>query len=326
MRKGRRFIDLGWLGPQEAFFIRSYKSADGKVCLATHLLSCSPSYRGGAAFPLLPGFFATPRVVFCFSFDISYNIMNTLCHYPLEFGILDDEYHQFQTSVDDGYQNNSDSMSYFDVVRQPSDQIFEESYNEGSNPYPYPQSSYPAYPTYSTIASPPSTTNTESPVEEFQYIDYQSYMTEPQASLNVSYSPVGAVEGRNDLYYPPHTQQSNAASGSPAPKQKKSSRNVKASKPPHSRHVSYTTPSSSHSASPREGSTAAEPSSNVNSRPTKKSKGPPKNLLTVFDSNIEPHARKKSRSAFSEEAKKKVEAVRRVGACTECRCRKRMVN
>ena len=250
--------------------------------------------------------------------------MDTLSYYALEPGSFDDEYYQFQTSVDDGYQINPDSASYFGGVSQIDDQVFEESYT--SNPYPFEETSYPSYSTDASITGPPSSTNTASPVEEFQYINFdESFITEPQTSINVLCPPVG-VEGRNELYYPPLSQQSSATSSSPARKEKKPSKNSKPTRPPHPRHVSHTNQSSSHDVSPRESSNVAEPSSNVNSRPAKKSKGPPKSLLTVFDSNIEPNIRRKSRSAFTDEGKKKVEAVRRVGACTECRFRKRTVS
>ena len=290
------------------------------------LLSELPVWR--SSFASVSWLFETPQrirssVLFCLSFDISYSIMDTLSCYTSEFGYFDDEYYQFQTSIDEGFRNNSDSMPYFEEQSQPSYQIFEENYIEGTIPYRYEQSSYPAS---SSIAGPPpsSTTKTEILVEEFQYIDFdQSHMTEPQASLNVSYPPLRVEEGRDGVYYASLTQKSNAASNSPAPKDKKPSKKEKPAKPPHSRHASHTAPPSSQSVSPREQFSAAELFSNVNSRPTTASKGPPKNLLTVFDSSVDPHIRRRSRSAFSEEGKKSVEAVRRLGACTECRFRKR---
>jgi hypothetical protein len=251
-------------------------------------------------------------------------MMDTLSYYALEPGNFDDEYCQFQTSVDDGYQINPDSASYFDGVSQTEEVVFEESYT--SNPYPFEETSYPSCSSDASITGRPSSANTASPVDEFQYINFdESFITESQASLLMPCPPVG-VKRRNELYYPPLPQQSSSASISPAQKKKKPSKNGKRNKPPHPRHVSHTTHSSSHDVSPRESSNVAEPSSNVNSRPTTKAKGPPKYFLTVFNANIEPNIHGKSRSAFTDEGKKKVEAVRRVGACTECRCRKREVS
>ncbi|KAH8588599.1 hypothetical protein B0O99DRAFT_746674 [Bisporella sp. PMI_857] len=60
-----------------------------------------------------------------------------------------------------------------------------------------------------------------------------------------------------------------------------------------------------------------------NLRPSKKYRGPPKALCSVFDGNIESLVKRKSRKPFTEEGKKKVEAVRNIGACFQCRFRKR---
>jgi hypothetical protein len=65
--------------------------------------------------------------------------------------------------------------------------------------------------------------------------------------------------------------------------------------------------------------------SKFNMRAPKKSRGPPKSLLSVFHSNTESQTRRRSRKAFTEEGKKKVEAVRIIGACVQCRARKRTV-
>ena len=253
--------------------------------------------------------------------------MDTVSIYPLDFGNFDDEYYQLQTSIDNGYPNNSSSRIGFDTTDQPNERVFEEAYT--SNSYPYEHTPYPAYSAHSSLEGFPSTT--ESLVEDFQYIDFdqQSHMTEPQASPNVSYSPEASIEGgrhQSDLYYQPLPQNSSAAPCSPNPKKKKSTKNNKPIKSPHSRHVSYRVPSSSHNFSHRETSNAVESSSNVNSRPAKMSKGPPKSFVTVFDISNDSHARRKSRKPFTEEGKKKVEAVRKVGACVECRFRKRTVS
>lgn len=50
-----------------------------------------------------------------------------------------------------------------------------------------------------------------------------------------------------------------------------------------------------------------------------------KPLLSVFDSAVEPKSKRKFRSEFTEEGKKKVDAVRAVGACIQCKFRKRTV-
>lgn len=61
-------------------------------------------------------------------------------------------------------------------------------------------------------------------------------------------------------------------------------------------------------------------------RATKKERGPPKSLTSVFPSNPSSEPQRKSRRPFSPEGKKKVEAVRSVGACVQCRTRKRTVS
>jgi hypothetical protein len=249
--------------------------------------------------------------------------MDALSCFPSELGDFDDEFYQYQTSVDGGYQNPAQSIPYYDAVTQPVDQIYDDSYTVGSNKSQFDGDPYPYQ---GTMTGPPSAALTESPVEDFQYIDFgPSYVPEPQASLNMPVSPVGVLDGYNDNSARV-ADSSNATSISSARKDNRASKKGSSKNPPHSRQRSVNTPYSSHKASPRPESSAAEPSSNVNSRSAKKSKGPPKTLLTVFDSNIEPHTRRKSRSAFSEEGKKKVEAVRRVGACIECRFRKRTVS
>ena len=248
--------------------------------------------------------------------------MDALSYFPSEFGNFDDEFYQYRTSVGGGYQNNAQSIPYVEGVTQPPDQTFDESYDLGSNQFQFAGDPYPYQ---ESITGPPSATLTETPVEDFQYIDFgDSNMPEPQASLNIPVSPVGVLNGFNDNSVRA-ADASTAASTSSTSKDKRASQKGSSKKPPRSHHSSVNA-SSSHKTSPRSESSAAEPSSNVNSRSAKKSKGPPKSLLTVFDSNIEPHTRRKSRSAFSEEGKKKVEAVRRVGACVECRFRKRTVS
>jgi hypothetical protein len=247
--------------------------------------------------------------------------MDALSYFPSEFGSFDDEFYQYQTNVDGRYQNNAQSIPYVEGVTQPADQIYDESYVVGSNQFQFAGGPYPYQ---ESMTGPPSATLTETPLEDFQYIDFgESHMPEPQASLNMPVSPVGVLDGFNDNFVQA-ADASTAASTSFASKDKRASQKGSSKKPPHSHHSAVNAPSS-HKTSPRSESSAAEPSSNVNSRSAKKSKGPPKSLLTVFDSNIEPHTRRKPRSAFSEEGKKKVEAVRRVGACIECRFRKRTV-
>jgi len=67
------------------------------------------------------------------------------------------------------------------------------------------------------------------------------------------------------------------------------------------------------------------PSPTTTLRPTKKLRGPPSALLGVFDANTDPNQKRNRRKTFSDESKKKVEAVRTVGACIQCRFRKRPV-
>ena len=64
---------------------------------------------------------------------------------------------------------------------------------------------------------------------------------------------------------------------------------------------------------------------NINTRAPQKSRSPPKSLFSVFDSSTESLTRRRYRRAFTEEGKKKVEAVRNIGACAQCRARKRTV-
>jgi hypothetical protein len=250
--------------------------------------------------------------------------MDALSYFSSEFGDFDDEFYQYQTSVDGEYQNYAQPAQYFEGVTHPYDQSYDASrYTVVSNSF---QSNEAAFTYNSSMTGAPSTAYTGSPVEDFQYIDFdQSHMTEPQASLNV---PVPSVAGAGNLneFSLRAAQPSHTASTSFTSSEKKAHKKETSKRPPPPRRGSSVNASpNSHKVSPKPDSTAAEPSSNINTRSTKKSRGPPKSSLTVFDSNLEPHTRRKSRSAFTEEGKKKVEAVRRVGACNECRFRKRTV-
>jgi hypothetical protein len=65
-------------------------------------------------------------------------------------------------------------------------------------------------------------------------------------------------------------------------------------------------------------------SQDIASRPTKKRRGPPTSLLNTFNANDD--QRRNSRKKFSDDGKKKIEAVRQLGACVQCRFRKRTVS
>jgi hypothetical protein len=64
-------------------------------------------------------------------------------------------------------------------------------------------------------------------------------------------------------------------------------------------------------------------SQDIASRPSKKRRGPPTSLLNTFNANDD--QRRNSRKKFSDDGKKKIEAVRQLGACVQCRFRKRTV-
>jgi hypothetical protein len=59
---------------------------------------------------------------------------------------------------------------------------------------------------------------------------------------------------------------------------------------------------------------------------SKKLRGLPSSLITVFDANTKPHVKRNTRKSYSDEARKKVEDVRKIGACSQCRYRKRTVS
>lgn len=89
--------------------------------------------------------------------------------------------------------------------------------------------------------------------------------------------------------------------------------------------VPFHVKSSSHSQAPVQHKPTSHEVKEMKSRTSKKSNGPPKSLLSVFDSKIDHQTKKKHRKSFTAEGKKKVEAVRSIGACTQCRSRKRTV-
>ncbi|KAH8667449.1 hypothetical protein BGZ60DRAFT_409296 [Tricladium varicosporioides] len=55
----------------------------------------------------------------------------------------------------------------------------------------------------------------------------------------------------------------------------------------------------------------------------KRFRGMPGTLVTVFDASTKPHIKRTTRKSYSDEARKKVEGVRRLGACIQCKFRKR---
>jgi hypothetical protein len=65
-------------------------------------------------------------------------------------------------------------------------------------------------------------------------------------------------------------------------------------------------------------------SQDIASRPTRKRRGPPTSLLNTFNANDD--QRRNSRKKFSDDGRKKIEAVRQLGACVQCRFRKRTVS
>ena len=246
-------------------------------------------------------------------------MMDASSYFLSESENFDDEFYRYQTiqtGVEAGFQDHAQSLPYFEGVSQPTAQSFDESYVVGSNQF---QVDRDPYPYQGSMTGPPSATFSESPIEDFQYIDFsQSYMPESQASLNI-------LDGFNDTSVQV-TDTSNAPSNSTASKDRRVSKTGTSKKPPHSRQSSINAPSTSHKVSPQPRQSAAKPSFNVQSRSAKKSKGPPKDSLNVFEVNPATPTRRKSRSVFNEETKKKVEAVRRLGACIECRFRKRTVS
>lgn len=81
------------------------------------------------------------------------------------------------------------------------------------------------------------------------------------------------------------------------------------------------------SSSRKHSDSGKQPQQHNKMRSTKSSSGhPPKSQLSVFPSNPEPKAQRKQRKSFDEKEKKKVEAVRSIGACPQCKARKRTVS
>ena len=77
--------------------------------------------------------------------------------------------------------------------------------------------------------------------------------------------------------------------------------------------------------SQKKSSSKSKHSKSGNMRTPRKHHGPPPELTSVFDVNPDSKSQRKSRKTFTEEEKKKVEAVRSIGACGPCRQNKRTV-
>ena len=263
--------------------------------------------------------------------------MDTLSYFPVEMESFDDDFFQQQSFYDGyGYESIPRSGRSFESLLQSLDQPVEEDDAIASIPFLFDEIPYPCY--NSMIEQPQMSNMQIPPMQGFEYIDFGESANAPEMPLSNTtsmeiYPPNSeGLEADNHGLSFHRTVSTSSASQEPSPlKEKrcptKSTRAKTKARKSGSSTMSDT--SSPGALDTRRRFSAAEnvsATTATTTRPAKKSRGPPKSLLTVFDSNTEPTIKRNSRKAFSEEGKKKVEAVRNVGACVQCRFRKRTVS
>ena len=260
--------------------------------------------------------------------------MDTLSYFPVEMESFDDDFFQQQSIYDGyGYESIPRSGHSFESLRQSLDQPVEEDDAIASIPFLFDEIPYPSY--NSMIEQPQMSNMQIPPMQGFEYIDFGESTYAPEMPLSNTtsteiYPPNSEGLEADDYGLSYHrTVSASSASQEPSPlEEKRSPTKSKRAKTKAWRSGSSTMSDTSSPAAfdTRRRFSAAGNVSATTTRPAKKSRGPPKSLLAVFDSNTEPTIKRNSRKAFSEEGKRKVEAVRSVGACVQCRFRKRTVS
>jgi hypothetical protein len=233
--------------------------------------------------------------------------MDALTYVPLESGDFDDEFFQCQTEVTAGHhgcQQPFPSLSYFEGAAQAVNMNFEL---EGGF-YPYQEST-----------GQPSAPLLGSQVEDLEYIEFgQSRSSDSHVAMNIFNSSNGLSEKSTQIFKSTHTTAS--ASTPHSTIDRKVSEKGHSNNPPHIRNKLANAPRIPKT------SFRAEPCSNDGTRPAKRTKGPPISQIHVFPSRPDHQNARKHRSKFDDKEKKQVMEVRKLGACIECRFRRRKVS
>jgi len=243
--------------------------------------------------------------------------MDTLSYFPAEFEAFQDDYCRQQAQSYGDYQNAS---SPFDGTIYPPESTSDGTDIISSIPLLFGDASYP-----SDLNFPPSKPRSDLSFSSsgFEFLDFgEPNFSAPAAPSNIVHSEISPLTKPNGTSYQALTPSTPCQNSQIAQTYKPSKATLPVT--PQSNNSFPASDAVSYAAASMH-LNAAHPPLKMNKRAAKKSRGPPQALLTVFDSNIEPQSKRKCRKPFSEEGKKKVEAVRSVGACIQCRFRKRTV-
>jgi len=225
--------------------------------------------------------------------------MDNSVYYPQEFENYDADYPQ--EPVDTGYHSSTRSEYPYDNNLLASEPPYAENLTTGSVPsgYLFDNQYTTSYSATSTMDAPAA------PLPMHGYDYSQQYSAYAPHTSYEGVSTATSIAAPQNLAEDPYAE----------PAYYDTPRNSKFSSSPSA--------SSHGKLSYRNTHVADMERKSSNMRATKKAQGPPPSSLTVFPSKVDSSSRRKSRKQFTEEEKKKVEAVRSIGACNECRSRKR---
>jgi hypothetical protein len=248
--------------------------------------------------------------------------MDTLSYLSTDSGSYADELYSQQNFYEGAYQNDYPAGFSYGLYPQSRDTTFEETDIVESVPFLFGDISYPSYP---RLTGHERSLNVQS--EGFEFVDFcqSNSSSPPLASSSLARPPIQTFQSFDEATFAasvPIPLLQDAETVTPWNQQhaeRKSNPNIpqQRSSLPRNKLGKLSRPAEAES---------PESSSTTSSKVLKKSRGPPKCLLSVFDSNAEPQTKRKSRKAFTEEGKRKVEAVRMLGACIQCRFGKRTVS
>ena len=248
--------------------------------------------------------------------------MDTLPYLSTDSRSYVDELYSQQNFYEGAYQNNYPAGFSYGLYPQSRNSTFDETGIVESIPFLFGDISYPSYP---RLTGQELSMNVQS--EGFEFVDFcQSNSSSPSlASSSLARPPIQTFQNFHEATLATSASiplLQDAGTVTPWNQQhaeRKSNPDIPQQRPslPRNKLGKLSRPAEAES---------PESSSMTSSKVLKKSRGPPKSLLSVFDSNAEPQTKRKSRKAFTEEGKKKVEAVRMLGACIQCRFRKRTVS
>jgi hypothetical protein len=247
--------------------------------------------------------------------------MDTLSYLSTDSGSYADELYSQQNFYEGAYHNTYPAGFSYGLYPQSRDNTFEETDIVESIPFLFGDNSYPSYP---RLTGHELSLNVQS--EGFEFVDFcqSNSSSPPLAFSSLARPPIQTFQNFDEATLAtsvPIPLLQDAGNVTPW-NQQHAERNSNSSIPLQRSSLPRNKPAKL----PRPAQESPESSSTTSSKALKKSRGPPKCLLSVFDSNAEPQTKRKSRKAFTEEGKKKVEAVRMLGACIQCRFRKRTVS